>query len=97
MTGMDYTGDYGLYAGPAEYLSSSATAVDWEKGHHSFKFGATGILRNMEYFRPIAGKGFFDFANGDFTGYADLRDAGGLHGLRTTIGAQSGLLQQHQL
>ena len=43
--------------------------VDWERGHHSFRFGATGILRNMEYFRPIAGKGYFNFGNGDFTGF----------------------------
>ena len=44
-------------------------SVDYNRGHHSFKFGATGILRNTEYFRPISGKGYFNFGNGDFTGF----------------------------
>jgi hypothetical protein len=66
--GIDYTGDYGLYAVPQNTIEIS-DSVDWERGHHSLKFGATGILRNMEYFRPISGKGYFNFGNGDFTGF----------------------------
>lgn len=66
--GIDYTGDYGLYAVPQNTYELNE-AIDWEHGHHSLKFGATGILRNMEYFRPISGKGYFNFGNGDFTGF----------------------------
>jgi hypothetical protein len=66
--GIDYTGDYGLYAVPQNTYELS-DSVDWVRGKHSFKIGATGILRNMEYFRPISGKGYFNFGNGDFTGF----------------------------
>ena len=66
--GIDYTGDYGLYAVPQNTYEISDN-VDLEHGHHSFRFGATGIMRNMEYFRPISGKGYFNFGNGDFTGF----------------------------
>jgi hypothetical protein len=66
--GIDYTGDYGLYAVPQNTFEIS-DSVDWNRGHHSLKFGATGILRNLEYFRPISGKGYFNFGNGDFTGF----------------------------
>ncbi|HTV83555.1 MAG TPA: TonB-dependent receptor [Acidobacteriaceae bacterium] len=66
--GIDYTGDYGLYAVPQNTYEVN-DSVDWERGHNSLKFGATGILRNMEYFRPISGKGYFNFGNGDFTGF----------------------------
>jgi hypothetical protein len=66
--GIDYTGDYGLYAVPQNTYEVS-DSVDWIRGKHTFKFGATGIYRQMEYFRPIAGKGYFNFGNGDFTGF----------------------------
>uniref|UniRef100_A0A7V5CTX8 TonB-dependent receptor n=1 Tax=Acidobacterium capsulatum TaxID=33075 RepID=A0A7V5CTX8_9BACT len=86
--GIDYTGDYGLYAVPQNTIEASDT-VDWEHGHHSFKFGATGILRNLEYFRPIAGKGYFNFGNGDFTGFPTSEMLIGFTD-NYTIGAQSG-------
>jgi hypothetical protein len=86
--GIDYTGDYGLYAVPQNTIEAS-DSVDWEHGHHSFKFGATGILRNLEYFRPIAGKGYFNFGNGDFTGFPTAEMLIGFTD-NYTIGAQSG-------
>jgi hypothetical protein len=86
--GVDYTGDYGLYAIPQNTYEIS-DSVDWEKGHHSFKFGATGIMRNMEYFRPIAGKGYFNFGNGDFTGFPSAEMLAGFTD-SYSIGAQSG-------
>jgi hypothetical protein len=90
--GIDYTGDYGLYAVPQNTIELSDT-VNWQLGHHSIKIGAQGILRNLEYFRPIAGKGYFNFGNGDFTGFptADM-----LIGFTDnyTIGAQSGFYSQ---
>ena len=49
--GIDYTGDYGLYAVPQNTIELN-DAVEYTRGHHSFRFGATGILRNTEYFRP---------------------------------------------
>ena len=90
--GIDYTGDYGLYAVPQNTIELSET-LNWLHGHHSIKIGAQGILRNLEYFRPIAGKGYFNFGNGDFTGFptADM-----LIGFTDsyTIGAQSGYYSQ---
>jgi Carboxypeptidase regulatory-like domain len=86
--GIDYTGDYGLYAVPQNTFELSDN-VDWEHGHHSFRYGATGILRNLEYFRPIAGKGYFNFGNGDFTGFPTSEMLIGFTDTYT-IGAQSG-------
>ena len=67
---LEYTGDYGLYAVPQNNIEAADT-VDWNKGKNSFKLGGTFIHRQTEYFRPIAGKGFFNISgNGaDFTGY----------------------------
>jgi hypothetical protein len=86
--GIDYTGDYGLYAVPQNTYEISDT-VDFEHGHHSFKFGATGILRNTEYFRPISGKGYFNFGNGDFTGFPTAEMLIGFTD-SYSIGSQSG-------
>lgn len=86
--GIDYTGDYGLYAVPQNtYEISDDVLLD--HGNHSFRFGATGILRNMEYFRPIAGKGYFNFGNGDFTGFPTAEMLIGFTDTYT-IGAQNG-------
>ena len=87
-SGIDYTGDYGLYAVPQNTIELNDT-VDWEHGHHSLKFGATGILRNMEYFRPISGKGYFNFGNGDFTGFPTAEMLIGFTD-SYSIGAQNG-------
>jgi hypothetical protein len=86
--GIDYTGDYGLYAVPQNTYELS-DIVDWERGRHSIKLGATGILRNMEYFRPISGKGYFNFGNGDFTGFPTAEMLIGFTD-SYSIGAQSG-------
>jgi Carboxypeptidase regulatory-like domain len=86
--GIDYTGDYGLYAVPQNTYEVN-DGVDWEHGHHSFRFGATGILRNLEYFRPISGKGYFNFGNGDFTGFPTAEMLIGFTD-SYSIGAQAG-------
>jgi len=102
--GVDYTGDYGLYATPQNTYEIS-DSVDWEKGHHSFKFGATGIMRNMEYFRPISGKGYFNFGNGDFTGFpsaemlagfTDSYSIGTQNGFFSNISYEDGFFAQDQ-
>jgi len=87
-SGVDYTGDYGLYAVPQNTYEIS-DSINWEKGHHSLKFGATGIMRNAEYFRPIAGKGYFNFGNGDFTGFPSAEMLAGFTD-SYSIGSQSG-------
>jgi len=102
--GIDYTGDYGLYAVPQNTYELS-DIVDWERGRHSFKFGATGILRNIEYFRPIAGKGYFNFGNGDFTGFptaemligfTDSYSIGAQDGFFSNISWENGFFAQDQ-
>ncbi len=103
-SGIDYTGDYGLYAVPQNTYELS-DSVDWNRGHHSFKFGATGILRNMEYFRPISGKGYFNFGNGDFTGFptaemligfTDSYSIGSQTGYFSNIAWENGFFAQDQ-
>lgn len=91
--GIDYTGDYGLYAVPQNTYEIS-DAVDLVRGRHSFRFGATGILRNMEYFRPIAGKGYFNFGNGDFTGFPTSEMLIGFSDTYS-IGAQNGFFSNY--
>lgn len=102
--GIDYTGDYGLYAVPQNTIELS-DSVDWEHGRHSLKFGATGILRNTEYFRPIAGKGYFNFGNGDFTGFptaemligfTDSYSIGAQNGFFDNIAWEDGFFAQDQ-
>lgn len=65
-----YSGDYGNYLVP-ENNYELTDSLTWTRGRHSFKFGATGIRREVAFFRPIAGKGSFFIGpgTGDFTGY----------------------------
>ena len=85
---LEYTGDYGTYSVP-ENMYQINDAVTWIRGKHSFKFGASGIRRDVAFFRPIAGKGFFQIANGDFTGYQVSELLAGFVD-NYSIGAQSG-------
>ena len=55
---ISYTGDYGDYFVP-EDTYQIADNVSWVKGRHTFKFGANVIWRQVNFFNPIAGKGFF--------------------------------------
>ncbi len=65
---IDYTGDYGTYAVP-ENTYQFNDAVTYVRARHTFKLGGNGIRRDVAFFRPISGKGYFNFGNGDFTGY----------------------------
>jgi hypothetical protein len=89
-TELSYTGDYGLYAVPQNTYEITDT-VDWQRGPHSIKLGGTLIRRQVEYFRPIAGKGYFDISgNGqDFTGY-EVSDVLASFMDNYQIGAQNG-------
>jgi hypothetical protein len=55
---LSYTGDYGDYFVP-EDTYQIADNVSWVKGRHTFKFGANVIWRQVDFFNPIAGKGFW--------------------------------------
>lgn len=55
---ISYTGDYGDYFVP-ENTYQLADNVSWVKGRHTFKFGINLIRRYVDFFNPIAGKGFF--------------------------------------
>ncbi|HEV2133514.1 MAG TPA: carboxypeptidase regulatory-like domain-containing protein [Terracidiphilus sp.] len=87
---LEYTGDYGLYAVPQNTYELT-DAMSWNKGSHSFKFGGTFIRRQVAFFNPQEGKGYFWIDQGTplFTGYevSELL-AGGV--MNYQIGSQSG-------
>ncbi len=56
---LSYTGDYGLYDVPQDTWQETDN-LSWVKGKHSMKFGADVIRRQVDFFRPLAGKGFFN-------------------------------------
>ncbi len=85
---LEYTGDYGTYAVP-ENTYEINDAVTYTHGHHTFKLGGSGIRRDVAFFRPIAGKGYFNLGNGDFTGYETAEVLAGFAD-NYSIGAQSG-------
>ena len=60
---ISYTGDYGDYFVP-EDTYQLADNVSWVKGRHNFKFGANIIWRQVNFFNPIAGKGFYQANSG---------------------------------
>jgi outer membrane receptor protein involved in Fe transport len=64
---LEYTGDYGPYRVPQDTLQY-VDSLSWVKGNHTFKFGGAFVHREVQLFRPIAGKGYFRiYGNGDFT------------------------------
>lgn len=64
---LEYTGDYGPYRVPQETLQL-VDSLSVVRGNHTFKFGGTILHRNVQLFRPIAGKGDFRmYGNGDYT------------------------------
>jgi len=58
-TQLEYTGDYGPYDVPQDTWQE-ADNLSWVKGKHTMKFGANIIRRQVDFFRPITGKGYFD-------------------------------------
>jgi Carboxypeptidase regulatory-like domain/TonB-dependent Receptor Plug Domain len=61
---LEYTGDYGPYLVP-ENTYQLADSLSLVKGRHTLKFGVNAIRRQVNLFRPIAGKGyFFLYGNG---------------------------------
>jgi hypothetical protein len=87
---IEYTGDYGTFAVPQNTYEVTDT-LNLNRGKHSLNVGGTFLYRNVNYFRPIAGKGQFYFTgNGaGFTGFEDTEMLVGGAG-NYSIGAQSG-------
>ncbi|HEX4066283.1 MAG TPA: carboxypeptidase regulatory-like domain-containing protein [Acidobacteriaceae bacterium] len=101
---LEYTGDYGLYAVPQNTYEIN-DAVTWDHGKHSFKYGATLIRRQVEYFNPQEGKGYFWIDSGtvDFTGYevsellaggVDTYQIGSQSGFFANVGQEDGFFAQ---
>jgi hypothetical protein len=68
---IEYTGDYGPYLVPQQTWQFS-DGLSWVKKNHTFKFGGQIVRRQVNLFRPLAGKGFFFLfgdGNGSPTGY----------------------------
>lgn len=64
---LEYTGDYGPYRVP-QNTYQLVDSLSWVTGNHTLKFGGSIVKRNVQLFRPIAGKGyFFLYGNGDAT------------------------------
>jgi len=55
---LEYTGDYGPYQVP-ETTWQFADSVSWVHKQHTFKFGVQVLRREVDLFRPFAGKGYF--------------------------------------
>jgi Carboxypeptidase regulatory-like domain/TonB dependent receptor len=55
---IEYTGDYGTYLIPQTAYNYNDT-LTWTKGRHTFKFGGGIIRRDLNLYRPLAGKGYF--------------------------------------
>lgn len=88
---LEYTGDYGTYSVPENtYEIKDGLTKMW--GSHTLKFGFDLIYRQVNYFRPEAGKGFFNLVSGQGTGSPGWDSADVLAGFVNNyqIGAQSG-------
>lgn len=58
---IEYTGDFGPYLVPQTSYDFNDT-LTWVKGHHTLKFGGDIVRRELNLYRPIAGKGYFELA-----------------------------------
>jgi len=64
---IEYTGDYGTYEIPQTGYNYNDT-VTWSKGKHTAKFGVNILRRQLNLFRPLAGKGYFQIAGNGNSG-----------------------------
>ncbi|MBZ5702508.1 MAG: TonB-dependent receptor [Acidobacteriia bacterium] len=55
---IEYTGDYGSYFIPQTGYQAS-DSLSWIRGNHTIKFGASVLRRQLNLYRPLAGKGYF--------------------------------------
>jgi hypothetical protein len=101
---LEYTGDYGLYSVPQNTIELNDSA-SWVRGTHTLKFGGIFIHRQVSFFNPQEGKGYFwiDAGQIDFTGYevsellaggVDNYEIGSQFGYFSNIGQEDGLFVQ---
>jgi hypothetical protein len=101
---LEYTGDYGLYAVPQNTYEVT-DSLSWQRGNHALKFGGTFIRRQVQFFNPQEGKGYFWIDQGtvDFTGYevsellaggVDQYEIGSQSGYFANIGQEDGIFGQ---
>jgi Carboxypeptidase regulatory-like domain len=101
---LEYTGDYGLYAVPQNTYEVT-DSVSMEHGDHTIKYGGTFLRRQVEFFNPQEGKGYFWIDEGtvDYTGYEvsellsggmDQYEIGSQAGYFANIGQEDGLFAQ---
>jgi hypothetical protein len=60
-TDIEYTGDYGTYKIPQTGYNYNDT-LTWTKGRHTVKVGVNILRRQLNLYRPLAGKGYFAWA-----------------------------------
>ncbi|MGB7846276.1 MAG: TonB-dependent receptor [Candidatus Acidiferrum sp.] len=58
---IEYTGDYGPYLVPQTAFNYNDT-LTWTKGRHTVKVGGSILRRELNLYRPLAGKGYFQLA-----------------------------------
>ncbi|MGI8788213.1 MAG: carboxypeptidase regulatory-like domain-containing protein [Pyrinomonadaceae bacterium] len=89
---LEYTGDYGAYRVPQKTYQI-VDSISYTTGKNIFKFGGTILRREVELFRPIAGKGYFRiYGNGDYTQCPGAQGAPSLAQSGTTGFEQADLL-----
>jgi hypothetical protein len=67
---LTYTGDGGSYQVP-QRTWQYVDALSWTHGAHTFKFGASVLLREVDFFQGNDAKGFFQYqgSGSDYTGF----------------------------
>lgn len=64
---IEYTGDFGTYKIPQTGFNYNDT-LTWTKGRHTVKVGGSILRRELNLFRPLAGKGYFQIAGNGNSG-----------------------------
>jgi|SRR5579883_1065608 hypothetical protein len=64
---IEYTGDYGTYKIPQTGFDYNDT-LTWIKGRHTIKVGGSILRRELNLYRPLAGKGYFAIAGNGNSG-----------------------------
>ena len=64
---IEYTGDFGTYKIPQTGFNYNDT-LTWVKGRHTVKVGGSILRRELNLFRPLAGKGYFQIAGNGNSG-----------------------------
>jgi len=64
---IEYTGDYGTYVVPQTGFNYNDT-LTWTKGRHTVKVGGSILRRELNLFRPLSGKGYFQIAGNGNSG-----------------------------